>query len=49
MKIVTQFPLIMLYFICTDKKDPWFKHSRPIVLNGLSYGIVRLFDSFVPR
>ena len=24
-------------------------HSRPIVLNGLSNGIVRLFESFVPR
>ena len=30
--------------LCTEM-DSWFKHS--IVLNGLSYGIARLFDSFV--
>ena len=29
-----------------QERDSWFKHS--IVLNGLSYGIARLFDSFVP-
>ena len=39
---MTQPPVIML---CAEK-DSWFKHS--IVLNGLSYGIARLFDSFVP-
>ena len=41
-----QLPLIML---CTyvQIKVSWFKHS--IVLNGLRCGIVRLFDSFVPR
>ena len=32
----------MLY---VQKSDSWFKGS--IVLNGLSYGVARLFDSFV--
>ena len=43
---MTQLPLIML---CTyvQIRVLWFKHS--IVLNGLCCGIVRLFDSFVPR
>ena len=46
MQAITQLPLIML---CTyvQIKVSWFKHI--IVLNGLRCGIVRLFDSFVPR
>ena len=28
-------------------KDKWFKHST--VLNGLSYGMTHLFNSFVLR
>ena len=46
MQAMTQLPLIML---CTyvQIKVSRFKHS--IVLNGLRCGIVRLFDSFVPR
>ena len=46
MQAMTQLPLIMLYTYVQIKVS-WFKHS--IVLNGLRCGIVRLFDSFVPR
>ena len=42
MKIVTQSPLIMQYRPMYRLKGSMVQaHSRPIVLNGLSYGIVR--------
>ena len=43
---MTQLPLIML---CVQVKDPWFKHSTVLIVNGLSSDITRLFDSFVLR
>ena len=46
MKAVTQLPFIMLS-IYRQIKEPWFKDS--VALNGLSYGMTYLFDSFVPR